>query len=283
LDRDVGRLRDARRRADRCPLGAGAGAGTTLAIDRRLSAARLGFATVAVNSVDAVGDRDWAVEFVAACALVMTHLSRLAEELILWSAEEFGAARIGDAFCTGSSMMPQKRNPDAAELVRGRTARVAGDLQTLLALLKGLPLGYNRDLQEDKDALFDAADTTSAALRIMAGVLAVTEFAKPVSQAPDFTSATDLAEYLVLTGVPFREAHERIGRLVSVCEADGRGLSQATPQELAAAGAQGVDPVTLTPEGGVAAKRSMGSPAPDEVSQALTRATSLLAERRRMV
>jgi len=220
---------------------------------------------------------------VAACALVMTHLSRLAEELILWSAEEFGAARIGDAFCTGSSMMPQKRNPDAAELVRGRTARVAGDLQTLLALLKGLPLGYNRDLQEDKDALFDAADTTSAALRIMAGVLAVTEFAKPVSQAPDFTSATDLAEYLVLTGVPFREAHERIGRLVSVCEADGRGLSQATPQELAAAGAQGVDPVTLTPEGGVAAKRSMGSPAPDEVSQALTRATSLLAERRRMV
>jgi argininosuccinate lyase len=277
LERDVGRLRDARTRADRCPLGAGAGAGTTLPIDRAATASRLGFAGVALNSVDAVGDRDWAVEFVAACAMTMTHLSRLAEELIVWSTEEFGVARIGDAFCTGSSMMPQKRNPDAVELIRGKTARVAGDLQTLLALLKGLPLGYQRDLQEDKEAVFDAADTTGAALRIMAGVLAETEFFRPTSQAPDFTGATDLAEHLVLLGVPFRQAHRRVGELVRACEATGRGLAQATSVELTAAGAPGIDPAALSQEGGVSAKKSSGSPAPGEMAKALARCHSLLS------
>jgi argininosuccinate lyase len=276
FDRDVGRLRDARARADRCPLGAGAGTGTSIPIDRRATAARLGFSRVATNSVDAVADRDWAIEFVSACALIMTHLSRLAEELILWSAEEFGVARIGDAFCTGSSMMPQKRNPDGAELVRGKTARVFGNLQTLLTLLKGLPLGYNRDLQEDKEALFAAADTTGASLAIMASLLRSTEFRVPAAAGLDFMGATDLAEELVRRGVPFRVAHQRVGELVQCCEADGRGLAQATQDELARAGVSDLDPAILTPAGSVAAKRSEGSTAPSEVTLALASAHHLL-------
>ena len=277
LDRDVGRLRDARARADRCPLGAGAGTGTSIPVDRQATATRLGFSRVATNSVDAVADRDWAIEFVSACALIMTHLSRLAEELILWSAVEFGVARIGDAFCTGSSMMPQKRNPDAAELVRGKTARVIGDLQTLLTLLKGLPLGYNRDLQEDKEALFDATDTTGAALAIMTSMLRSTEFRAPAAQGLDFMGATDLAEELVRLGVPFRVAHQRMGQLVQSCEADGRGLAQATADELARAGVSNLDPFILTPAGGVMAKRSEGSTAPKEVASALAEAKTTLS------
>ncbi len=277
FDRDVGRLRDARARADRCPLGAGAGTGTSIPVDRQATAARLGFSRVATNSVDAVADRDWAVEFVSACALIMTHLSRLAEELILWSAVEFGVARIGDAFCTGSSMMPQKRNPDAAELVRGKTARVLGDLQTLLTLLKGLPLGYNRDMQEDKEALFDASDTTGAALAIMASMLRSTEFQAPASPGLDFMGATDLAEELVRRGVPFRVAHQRVGQLVQRCEADGRGLAQATADELASAGVSDLDPSILTPAGGVMAKKSQGSTAPKEVASALAEAKTTLS------
>jgi argininosuccinate lyase len=246
-------------------------------VDRQATAARLGFSRVATNSVDAVADRDWAVEFVSACALIMTHLSRLAEELILWSAVEFGVARIGDAFCTGSSMMPQKRNPDAAELVRGKTARVLGDLQTLLTLLKGLPLGYNRDMQEDKEALFDASDTTGAALAIMASMLRSTEFQAPASPGLDFMGATDLAEELVRRGVPFRVAHQRVGQLVQRCEADGRGLAQATADELASAGVSDLDPSILTPAGGVMAKKSQGSTAPKEVASALAEAKTTLS------
>lgn len=277
FDRDVGRLRDARARADRCPLGAGAGTGTSIPVDRQATAARLGFSRVSTNSVDAVADRDWAIEFASACALIMTHLSRLAEELILWSAVEFGVARIGDAFCTGSSMMPQKRNPDAAELVRGKTARVAGDLQTLLILLKGLPLGYNRDLQEDKEALFDASDTTGAALAIMTSMLRSTEFQAPATHGLDFMGATDLAEELVRRGVPFRVAHQRVGQLVQSCEADGRGLAQATADELARAGVANLDPSILTPAGGVMAKRSEGSTAPNQVAGALAEAKTTLS------
>jgi argininosuccinate lyase len=276
FDRDVGRLRDARARADRCPLGAGAGTGTSIPVDRRVTAARLGFGRVANNSVDAVADRDWAIEFASVCSLIMAHLSRLAEELILWSAVEFGVARIGDAFSTGSSMMPQKRNPDAAELVRGKAARVFGDLQTLLVLLKGLPLGYNRDLQEDKEALFDATDTTGAALAIMASMLRSTEFQAPATKGLDFMGATDLAEELVRRGVPFRVAHQRVGQLVQCCEADGRGLAQATADELADAGVSDLDPSLLTPAGGVKAKKSGGSTAPKEVAGALAEAKTTL-------
>jgi len=269
LDRDAERLRDARQRADRCPLGAGACAGSSLPLDRAATAQRLGFARVAVNSIDAVSDRDWAIEFVGACALVMTHVSRLAEELVLWSTPEFGMVRLGDAWCTGSSMLPQKRNPDVAELVRGKAARVAGSLVALHALTKGLPLTYNRDLQEDKAPLFDAADTTRDCAALLAAAVATAVFQAPREAGPDFSAATDLAEELVRRGIPFRIAHERVGRLVAECEASGRGLSGATDAELAAAGLEGLDRRMLDARGSVEAKRTLGSTAPAEVERAL--------------
>ena len=269
LDRDAERLRDARRRADRSPLGAGACAGSTLPIDRQLTADHLGFARVSLNSIDAVADRDWAIEFVSACALVMTHLSRIAEELVLWSSQEFRRALVGEAYCTGSSMMPQKRNPDVAELVRGKTARVHASLLHLHSLVKALPLAYNRDLQEDKEPLFDAADTTRDCARLLAAALKTTEFKAPSQDAPDFSAATDLAEELVQRGVPFRTAHERVGTLVTHCEVSGRGLEEATDEELAEAGLEGLDRALLTPRGSVAAKKTLGSTAPGEVAKAL--------------
>jgi len=272
LDRDAARLREARTRADRCPLGAGACAGSSLPLDREEVARRLGFAAVASNSMDAVSDRDWAVEFVADCALLMVHLSRLAEDLVLWSTQEFGAFRASDAFCTGSSMMPQKRNPDLFELVRGKAARVQGDLATLLSLLKGLPLTYNRDLQEDKEPLFDAADTARDSARLMAAALGEAAFLPPRACGPDFSAATDLAEELVRRGVPFREAHGRIGRLVAACEEQGKGLEEASDAELAAAGLDGLDRAVLTPRGSILAKRTLGSTAPAEVARALVEA-----------
>jgi argininosuccinate lyase len=269
LDRDRERLRDARRRADRSPLGAGACAGSTLPIDRAASARRLGFAGVALNSIDAVADRDWAIEFVAACALAAAHLSRLAEEIVLWTTSEFATARLADAWSTGSSMMPQKRNPDVAELVRGKAARVQGDLTTLLTLLKGLPLAYNRDLQEDKEPLFDAADTTRDSALMLAGAIASIMFCDPAPRGLDSSMATDLAEELVRRGLPFRTAHERIGRLIASCEASGRGLGEATEAELTEADLTGLDRKLLTPRGSIEAKRTAGSTNPGEVAQAL--------------
>jgi argininosuccinate lyase len=279
LDRDVARLRDARARADRSPLGAAACAGSSLPLDREATARRLGFARVATNSLDAVSDRDWAIEFVAACALVMTHLSRLSAELVLWSTQEFAMARIGDAWCTGSSMMPQKRNPDVAELVRAKAARVDGALVTLLGLLKGLPLAYNRDLQEDKEPLFDAADTTRDSAMILAAALATTEFREPRAAGPDFSAATDLAEELVRRGVPFREAHDRVGALVRACEERGHGLDGASDSQLDAAGLGGLDRRLLTARGSVEAKRTLGSTAPAEVARALADAHARLRGR----
>ncbi len=274
LRRDLERLADAARRADRSPLGAGACAGSTLPLDREATARRLGFARVAIHSIDAVSDRDWAIEFASACALVMTHFSRLAEELVLWSTPEFGMVTLGDAWCTGSSMLPQKRNPDGAELVRGKTARVHARLFALHELLKGLPLAYNRDLQEDKEALFDVADTTRDCARMLAGMLAGARFHAARAVGPDFSLATDLAEELVRRGVPFRRAHERVGRLVAACEADGRGLEAATTDELLQAGLAEMDRAALTPHGSLAAKRTLGSTHPDEVARALVAARS---------
>jgi argininosuccinate lyase len=271
LQRDVERIRQARERADRCPLGAGACAGSSLPLDREATARRLGFARVAENSLDAVSDRDWAVEFTGCCALVMTHLSRIAEELVLWSTEEFGMVRLGDAWCTGSSMLPQKRNPDVAELVRGKTARVHGALLTLHSLMKGLPLAYNRDLQEDKPALFDAFDTTRDCALLLAGAVSSASFRSPGSAGPDWTPATDLAEELVRRGVPFREAHRRVGRLVAACESAGKGLDGATESELAAEGLAGLDRNLFTARGSVEVKRTLGSTAPSEVERALRR------------
>lgn len=276
LERDVGRLRDAAARADRCPLGAAACAGTSIPIDRIAVARRLGFARVAVNSIDAVSDRDWAVEFVAACASIMTHLSRLAEELVIWSSQEFGTARMGDAWTTGSSAMPQKRNPDVAELVRGKAARVVGALVTLHGVLKGLPLAYNRDLQEDKEPLFDAADTTRDSARVLAAAVAQTEFRAPRQAGPDYSTAMDLAEELVRGGVAFRQAHQAVGQLVRQLEEDGRGLDAATDEELAAIGLSPPDRRVLTPRGSIEAKRTLGSTAPAEVARELEQARTLL-------
>jgi argininosuccinate lyase len=269
LGRDLQRLQEARQRADRCPLGAGACAGSTLPLNRERTAARLGFARVAENSIDAVADRDWALEFSAVCALVMTHLSRLAEELVLWSSAEFSLVRLGDAWCTGSSMLPQKRNPDVAELVRGKAARLQGSLLTLHGLLKGLPLAYNRDLQEDKEALFDSAETTRDCARMLAGAVRSARFQTPPGGGADYSMATDLAEELVRRGVPFRLAHERIGRLVAACEATGRGLDEASEGELASAGLDGIDRALLTPQGSIEAKRTLGSTHPEQVGRAL--------------
>lgn len=219
LERDAGRLRDACKRADVMPLGSGALAGSTLPLDREFVRKELGFAAVSANSLDAVSDRDFLVEYNSACALIAVHLSRLSEDLILWSSAEFGFVRIGDAFTTGSSLMPQKKNPDIAELVRGKTGRVVGNLMALLTLLKGLPMAYNRDLQEDKERLFDTADTINASLRLTAAMLRNTKIIEDRCQqavSDPLLLATDVADALVKQGIPFRHAHEIVGRAVAV-------------------------------------------------------------------
>jgi argininosuccinate lyase len=217
FERDRARLEDCYRRVNVLPLGAGALAGTVLPIDRTFVAKQLGFSKVSENSMDAVSDRDFAIEFVSACAQIMMHLSRLSEELVIWSSSEFGFITLSDGFTTGSSIMPQKKNPDVAELTRGKTGRVYGSLVTLLTLMKGLPLAYNRDMQEDKEPLFDAADTVSLTLAVMTEMLkgVAVHSAKMRQAAEDgFITATDLADYLVRKGMPFRRAHEVVGRAV---------------------------------------------------------------------
>lgn len=227
LTRDRGRFADARRRLDRCPLGACAMAGTAHPIDRERTAALLGFAAPVENAMDAVAARDHAQEVAAACAICMTHLSRMAEELVLWSTTEVGLVRLGEGYATGSSIMPQKRNPDAAELVRGKAGRVYGDLQALLTMAKGLPMAYNRDLQEDREALFDAVETTQACLEIMTGVWSTLEIVPDrfdTDLEGDFALATELADLLAARGVPFREAHEIVGQIVQWCEQEDGDL-----------------------------------------------------------
>ncbi|MFP5310042.1 MAG: argininosuccinate lyase [Actinomycetes bacterium] len=238
FDRDAGRLADAARRMDASVLGSGALAGTTLGLDPARYAQLLGFERVAENSMDAVASRDFAAEFLAACAILATTLSRLGEEIVLWATAEFGFARVGDAFSTGSSIMPQKRNPDIAELVRGKAGRVVGDLVALLTTLKGLPLTYNRDLQEDKEPVFDALDTLRLVLPALTGTVASLTFDRDrlaEAAAGGFSLATDLAEELVRRGVPFREAHEVVGEVVRLAESRGGDLDVLTGQELAAA------------------------------------------------
>jgi len=237
--RDWQRLADWQGRADEMPLGSAALAGTTFAIDRRRVADELGFARVSGNSMDAVSDRDFVVEFTFCAAMIMMHLSRLAEELILWSSTEFGFCSLPDEFCSGSSIMPQKKNPDACELVRGKTGRVYGDLVSLLTTLKALPLTYNKDLQEDKEPVFDAVDTVKGCLGIMAGLVPRIEFRgdKMLDAASDPTlAATDLADELVRQGVPFREAHARIGATIAGKSSENRKRKQAgklpTPEEM---------------------------------------------------
>ncbi len=225
--RDRDRLEDCFGRVNVLPLGAGALAGTVLPIDRRFVAQKLGFDGVCENSIDAVSDRDFAVEFVAAASQIMMHLSRLSEELVLWSSAEFGFVTLSDAFTTGSSIMPQKKNPDVAELTRGKTGRVYGSLMALLTIMKGLPLAYNRDMQEDKEQVFDAADTVSRSLAIFAEMLSEMEVhPERMRRAAEdgFITATDLADYLVRKGMPFRKAHEVVGRAVLLATDRGCGL-----------------------------------------------------------
>ncbi len=229
FERDAGRLADTAARLNVMPLGSGAIAGSTISLDRRLVADRLGFSRLSENSMDAVSDRDFACEFLSAAALIGMHLSRLSEDVILWASSEFHFLTLSDAFTTGSSLMPQKKNPDVAELTRGKAGRLYGNLFRLLTILKGLPMTYNRDLQEDKEAVFDSVDTLKTALGVFAAMLhaARAETATMAAAAADPNLlATDLADYLVLKGVPFRQAHEVIGKLVALCLDRGVGFMQ---------------------------------------------------------
>ena len=235
--RDIGRMEDAARRMNVSPLGCGALAGTTFPIDRAMTAAELGFDGYCLNSLDGVSDRDFCVELASALALVMAHLSRLCEELVLFSSWEFGFVSIADAYTTGSSIMPQKKNPDMCELIRGKTGRVYGSLITLLTMLKGLPLAYNKDMQEDKEAVFDAFDTVDACLAIAAPMVATLTVHKDKMLAAakgGFINATDLADYLAKKGVPFRTAYKLTGRLVADCAERGAALEDLTLEEFRA-------------------------------------------------
>ncbi len=235
FSRDRERLLDCRKRINICPLGGAAMAGTGLPIERQQVAELLGFDGVTANSMDTAGDRDFAIEFVSCCTQIQLHLSRLCEELVLWAGSEFDFVVIEDTFCTGSSIMPQKKNPDIAELVRGKSGRVVGSLMTLLTIMKGLPLTYNRDLQEDKEPVFDAVDTVSASLSIIAELLENLQFNTDKMLAATqsgYMTATDLADYLVLKDVPFREAHGIVGRIVGHCIDKGCELVDLTVQEM---------------------------------------------------
>jgi argininosuccinate lyase len=277
LHRDRGRLRDCRVRVDVSPLGAAALAGTSYPIDRAYTAQLLGFAAVAENSLDAVSDRDFAIEFTAAAALLMTHLSRCSEELVLWSSPAFDFVDLPDTFCTGSSIMPQKKNPDVPELVRGKTGRVNGHLVALLTLMKGQPLAYNKDNQEDKEPLFDTVDTVRGALKVYADLVPMLQVKRDNMREAarrGFATATDLADYLVRRGVPFRDAHAAVGRAVRLGLDTGRDLTQLSLEEL-----RSFAPVidadvyqVLTLEGSVAARDHFGGTAPRQVRAAVARA-----------
>ncbi len=282
LKRDAERFTDARRRINRLPLGAAALAGTSYPIDREMVARALGFDGVCENSLDAVSDRDFAIEFTSAAALVMTHLSRFSEELILWSSPRFGFIDIADRFCTGSSIMPQKKNPDVPELVRGKTGRVTGHLVALLMLMKAQPLAYNKDNQEDKEGLFDTADTLLMTLEIYADMLrgiSVDKAAMRQAASEGFATATDLADYLVKKGLPFRDAHEVVAKAVRQAVDQNCDLASIGLPQLQAFSALIEDDVfeVLTLEGSVASRNHTGGTAPAQVKQAIAGARLHLA------
>ncbi len=284
LGRDYERLMDCRKRVNRSPLGAAALAGTTYPIDREMTAQLLGFDGATENSLDSVSDRDFAIEFTAAAALIMTHLSRFSEELVLWTSAQFNFINLPDRFCTGSSIMPQKKNPDVPELVRGKTGRVNGHLISLLTLMKSQPLAYNKDNQEDKEPLFDTIDTLRDCLKSYADMVpAITANAEVMREAAmrGFSTATDLADYLVRKGVPFRDAHEVVGKSVAYGIDSGKDLSQMTLKELK----QFSDVIeqdvfdVLTLEGSVNARDHIGGTAPAQVKASAARGLTVLSER----
>ena len=280
--RDHERMLDCRKRVNRSPLGAAALAGTTFPIDREMTAKALGFDAVCRNSLDAVSDRDFAIEFLNACTITMMHLSRMSEELILWMSPRFGFIDIADRFCTGSSIMPQKKNPDVAELVRGKMARVQGHLVALTTLMKGQPLTYNKDNQEDKEPLFDTVDTITQTLIIyadMVGGIRVKADRMRAAAREGFATATDLADYLVRKGVPFRDSHECVARAVKAAEVKGVDLSDLSLAELQAFSPVIADDVfaALTLEGSVAARKHIGGTAPERVLAEIALAKARLA------
>ncbi|MHB1143014.1 MAG: argininosuccinate lyase [Sulfuricaulis sp.] len=277
LARDAQRLQDCRKRVNVMPLGAAALAGTSFPIDRAYTAKMLGFDAPAENSLDAVSDRDFAIEFVSAAALIMTHLSRMSEELVLWSSSQFGFVELSDAYCTGSSIMPQKKNPDVPELVRGKTGRVNGHLVALLTLMKGQPLAYNKDNQEDKEPVFDTLDTVLGSLRVFAGMIPSMKVRRDHllrAAVMGHATATDLADYLVRQGVAFRDAHEIVGKAVRLAIDTDRDLSQIDLDEykkLSPAIGKDVYAV-LTVEGSLKARDHLGGTAPSQVKAAIKRA-----------
>ncbi len=282
LKRDSGRLNDCAKRMNVLPLGAAALAGTSYPIDRKYTAMLLGFDEVAENSLDAVSDRDFAIEFVAAAALTMTHLSRFSEELILWASAQFSFIELGDSFCTGSSIMPQKKNPDVPELVRGKTGRINGNLISLLTLMKGQPLAYNKDNQEDKEPLFDTVDNLKASLRVYADMIPVVGARKNnmyEAARSGFSTATDLADYLVRQGVPVRDAHEVVGKAVRLGVDSNRDLADMSLEELQGFSDRIEEDVfeVLTLEGSVAARNHLGGTAPKQVRSAVKRARKWLS------
>jgi argininosuccinate lyase len=298
LERDRGRLRDTRARANVSPLGSGAVAGAGFPIDREAVARELGFESVTANSIDAVSDRDFVAESLAAIALAMVHLSRLAEELTWWSAPQFGYVRLAESFSTGSSMMPNKRNPDPAELVRARAGRVIGDLTGFLAVLKGLPLGYQRDLQEDKGPLFQAATTLEASLAVMTGIVSTLEVDREAlrrATEKGSINATAVADELVRRGMAFRAAHEVVGQLVAQAEAAGVVLTGLDPSAISAALSASEDPgarrlagesglpkalqEAATIESALARSDVVGGTAPKRVAEAVNAARARLGDR----
>ncbi len=276
LKRDSQRLKDCLKRVDSMPLGSGALAGTAFDVDRHYGAELLGFSTVTENSMDAVSDRDFVIEFISHCAVVMMHLSRMCEEIILWATEEFGFMELDDSFSTGSSLMPQKKNPDVAELVRGKTGRVYGNLVAILTVMKALPLTYNRDMQEDKEPLFDTVDTVKGSLSVVSPMLRTMKIKKDAlleATRGGFLTATDVADYLVMKGVPFRESHHIAGSIVAHCIDRGKELTELSLSEW-----QRFSPLieedikkVITPEGSLERRRAPGAASIREVRRQLKR------------
>ncbi len=282
LERDRSRFIDCRKRVNIMPLGAAALAGTTYPINREFTARELGFEGICHNSLDAVSDRDFAIELTAHAALLMTHLSRFSEELVLWASAQFNFVELSDSFCTGSSIMPQKKNPDVPELVRGKTGRVNGHLISLLTLMKGQPLAYNKDNQEDKEPLFDTIDTLKGSLKVYADMMqhvSVNKEAMREAAIRGFSTATDLADYLVRAGVPFRDAHEVVGKAVRLGVDSRRDLAEISQEELQQFSGQIQADVfeVLTLEGSVSARNHLGGTAPEQVHAAVKRARERIA------
>ena len=282
--RDLDRLQDTRKRLNVSPLGSGAMAGTTFSLDREKVAFEMSFESVTLNSLDGVSDRDFALEFLAAASILMMHLSRICEELVIWSSGEFQFISMDDAYSTGSSIMPQKKNPDVAELVRGKTGRVYGDLMALLTVMKGLPLAYNKDMQEDKEPIFDAVDTIQKCLLVIEPMLRTMQVHRDTlsrGAKGGFTNATDLADYLAKKGLPFREAHELVGRIVLHCSKQGIGL-----EELSLSDYQALSPIfeedlfkTIGIEFCVRARKLTGGPSPETVAEGIRVSRRALGER----